>query len=494
MQAWDDIINIAMIGTDKKQPDTISVPASLAEITTRIITGSEKNREEQFLQLASLLYNYQRCGISPLKKETAGTAAPVEEKKYCSTHAALALRDVLQDDNHSLLQYWLERCDSRTQIAPARFVPALLINGERNKKLRLLISSCVGKRGEWLSGFNTAWDFSAKQTQEEIWQTGSLEERQEVLQQTLVTDPLKAREWIRQTWQQEDAATKLVLLSILAPFADESDIDFLEGLSKEKSKKLQLFALESLRTIPGSPIVLMYESFLRSAVTIQKETSMLGFSKKNTLQCKLPDAVSEDLYKTGIDKLSSDKTWTDDEYVVFQVMQYVPPSFWEKTFQLSAEALLELFEKTDTGKKLLPALTKAAANFRDRNWANVIAQRRSVFQKELLPLLPLAPRDSYINHFFAKNINDVMDYAKETDEPWSMEMTRLILREAAKKPYPYVGFFQKVIAQIPVAVSTELSSYPVSEDQYSRSLWSGMSEEISRTLAIKNQINNAFTI
>lgn len=494
MQAWDDIVNIAMIGTDKKQPASGSIPASLEEFATQITTANEKEKEEQFLQLASILFNYQRCGISPLKKEINIRSCDAEEKTYCNTPATLVLNNILNENNLDLLEYWLSLCDNRNQIVLPDFIPTLLNTGEQHKKLRILITSCCGKRGEWLSGFNPAWNFSALQTAEEIWQTGSLEERKEILEQTFHSDPGKAREWIKQTWPQEDATTKLVLLSLMARFAGNNDIDFIEGLSKEKSKKIQAAANELLKAIPGSPVVLMYQDLLSSAVTIHKESSMLGLSKKSSLQFKLPGQVSEDLYKTGIDKLSSDKNWSDEEYIIYQLIRNTPPPFWEEHLQLPADAVLEIFQKSDTGKKLFPALITAVANFRDTKWASLIAEHKTAFEKGLLPLLSAQQRDVYLHHFFAKNINEVVDYASETEQPWSIAMARLILKEAALKPYAYTGFFQKVISQIPVEIASELSSYPVSTDQYAQSLWANMSEKISRALSVKNQINKAFTI
>ena len=494
MQAWDDIVNIAMIGTDKKQPASGSMPASLDEIVKKVTTANEKDKEDHFLQLASILFNYQRCGISPLKKDISIRSCAVEEKTYCNTSAASALKDILNENNPDLLGYWLSLCDNRNQVVLPDFIPALLHTGEQHKKLRILITSCCGKRGEWLSEFNPAWNFSALQTPEEIWQTGSLEERKEILEQTFQADPVKAREWIKQTWPQEDAATKLVLLSLMAPFATNDDIDFIEGLSKEKSKKIHAAANELLKAIPGSPVVIMYQNLLHASVTIHKESSMLGLSKKISLQFRLPEQVSDDLYKTGIDKLSSDKNWSDEEYILHQLIRNTPPTFWEEHLQLPAAAVLEIFQKSDTGKKLLPALIMATANFRDTKWASMIAEHKTAFEKGLLPLLSLQQRDAYLNHFFSKNINEVVDYASETEQPWSIELARLILKEAALKPYSYMTFFQKVISRIPVAIVNELSSYPVSTDQYAQSLWTNMSDKISRALSIKIQINKAFTI
>nr|WP_315819303.1 DUF5691 domain-containing protein [Paraflavitalea speifideiaquila] len=85
--------------------------------------------------------------------------------------------------------------------------------------------------------FNPDWNFSTSTTHEEIWQTGTLEQRKSVLQEVRAVNALQAREWLQTTWAQEDANTKTELLGILSNNIGEADMAFLESLSTEKARR-----------------------------------------------------------------------------------------------------------------------------------------------------------------------------------------------------------------------------------------------------------------
>ncbi|HTE27993.1 hypothetical protein [Flavitalea sp.] len=70
MQFWDTVINTAMRGTDKKQVSADEVPAGpLATAAAIIYANAAKDKEEKFLQLAAVIFNYRQCGGLPLQKE-----------------------------------------------------------------------------------------------------------------------------------------------------------------------------------------------------------------------------------------------------------------------------------------------------------------------------------------------------------------------------------------------------------------------------------------
>src|SRR5688572_15671472 len=257
MQFWDTIINTAMMGTDKKQISIGEVPSGLEEAAKFIQDNTSKDKEEKFLQLAALAFSYRQCGVSPPQKELRMIAAAREEKEYCNEMASQTLKDIISEESFHLLKFWLQHCYEKQQIVKPELVPILMAKGVEHKKLQLMIAACCGKRGEWLGSLNTDWNFSSTQTGEDIWQTGTLEQRKEILKQTRNTYPAKAREWLQQTWTQEDANTKTSLLEILADNAGEEDIPFLEGLAAEKSKKVKDLAIKLLKQVPTSAIVRM---------------------------------------------------------------------------------------------------------------------------------------------------------------------------------------------------------------------------------------------
>jgi hypothetical protein len=371
-------------------------------------------------------------------------------------------------------------------------VPVLLAKGVEQKKLQLMIAACCGKRGEWLASFNTAWNFSSTQTGEERWQTGTLEQRKEILKHARNTYPAKAREWVQQTWAQEDANTKTSLLEILADNAGEEDIPFLESLATEKSKKVKDMAMQLLKKIPASAIVRMYEKALSGAVVLKKEKALLGMMSKMTLQCRLPESMDEAIYKTGIDKLSNTKELTDDEYVIFQLVQAVPPSFLEKHLEINPDQIIDLFQKDASGKKMIPALVNAITRFHDTRWALYFMQHSQVFYIDIIPLLQAQQQEVYSNKFFDKYPDNIIQYATARETEWSVELAKNIFRHAAKNPYQYNrSFYNQHIHLVPVHVVAELEKCTPPEEQL-RAIWSNTSEYIIKLVTLKIQTIKAF--
>ncbi len=492
MQFWDTIINTAMMGTDKKQVSIGEVPAGLEEAATFINGNTAKDKEEKFLQLAALTLSYRQCGVLPPKKELRMLAAPVEEKQYCNEMASQALKDIISEESIHLLKFWLQHCYEKQQVVQPELVPVLLARGAEQKKLQLMIAACCGKRGEWLGGFNTVWNFSSTQTGEELWQTGTLEQRKEILKQTRNTDPVKAREWVQQTWVQEDANTKTSFLEILADNACDEDIPFLESLSAEKSKKVKDMAMQLLKQIPASAIVRMYEQALSLAVVLKKEKALLGMMSKTTLQCSLPESMDEAIYKTGIDKLSNTKELTDDEYVISQLMQAVSPSFWEKHLEMNPEQIIDLFQKDASGKKMIPALVNAITRFHDTRWALYFMQYSQVFYIDIIPLLQAQQQEAYSNKFFDKYPDNIIQYAMARETEWSIELAKNIFRHAAKNPHQYNrSFYSQHIHLVPVHIVAGLEKCTPPEDNL-RTMWSNTSEYIIKLVTLKIQTIKAF--
>ncbi|NOT92083.1 DUF5691 domain-containing protein [Ferruginibacter sp.] len=93
MEFWNNIINTSMIGTDKKNISATELPDDLTEVAALINANNNLDKEENFLQVAAVAFNYRQSGVQPLHKETVHLpAAPAEEKKYCNAAAVQALK------------------------------------------------------------------------------------------------------------------------------------------------------------------------------------------------------------------------------------------------------------------------------------------------------------------------------------------------------------------------------------------------------------------
>lgn len=483
MQTWDQIIHTALLGTDKRTLASNELPAELAAAVEQI-QNNTTDKEDQFLQIAALAFNYRQCGILPLQKEGVTVSkAAAEEKPYCSPLALQTVKDILDSESNSLLQFWLQLCAAKKQIVTPDLVPALLTIATQQKKLQNLVVACCGQRGDWLSKFNPEWNFSTATTQDELWQTGSSEQRKAVLEQLRKDDPALARTWLQQTWAQEDAGTKVEWLMILGINIGADDIEFLESLSKEKSKKVKDVALWLLKQIPDSTIVHQYQQVLQKTVTIGK----------NGLQIRLPAGIDESLFKTtGIDKLSSNKDMTDEEFIIFQMMQAVPPTFWENRLNSEPDIIIRSMQKDPIGKKLMPAIVQAVVAFKDQSWATALMQNSQVFYIDIIPLLPVKEQEFYSIKFMDQFSENIIEHAIRRDDTWSVDLTRAIFIKTAKSVYQYNrSFYSRYIHCIPVEIVTELEKCAPGED-YLKNTWYNTSEYITTLINLKKQTIQSF--
>ena len=513
MQFWNTIIHTALLGTDKKQVSPEELGPDLQAIALPIQQGNG-SREEQFLQIASVAWNYRRCGLAPLhKEEVTLPKAPAEERDYCTPAAIQVLKDLLSLESNSLPGYWLTLCGSRELLVVPELLPMLLQLGESRKAWREMIGKCGGKRMQWLAGFNPEWTFAVgaaaesvqpagspgregglgpgvdpggespgQRPEEEVWQTGSADERKQLLRQVRQTDPEKAREWLLQTWGREDANTRAELLRQLSVRVGEGDLAFLESLLTDKSKKVKEEATVLLKMIPGSAIIQAYWEVLRRAIRL----------KGKTLQVSLPADIAEAVFSSGIGKLSNVKTVSDEQYILAQLIAATPPQFWETELARSPGEIVGLFGKTPEAAAFTEALAVAAGKWGDRNWAPAFLEDDKRFYPELLPLLPAADRENYLLRNFAAVPEAVIGELTGREEEWSLELTRLFFGHAARNPHVFSrGWFNQHIHWIPTAIAGELDKF-TSPEVYQQSLWVNIRDHVSRLLTLKYRTFKAF--
>jgi len=489
MAFWDHIINTALLGTDKRAISVNELPAAMEEAATQVQQNNSIDKEEQFLQIAAIAFNYRQCGIMPLQKEGVTiTKADAEEKQYGSALAMQTLKDILETESNSLLQFWLQECMAKGKIVIPDLIPVLFNTAVQQKKLQNMVVACCGKRGEWLSRFNSDWNFSTAATDEELWQTGSLEQRKAVLQQLRQSDQAKAREWLQQAWPQEDANTKTELLPLLSLNIGEEDIAFLESLSREKSKKVKDEALKLLKQVPGSAIIQKYWQVVQQSVTV---TGGKWFSKEKVHIQLAP--VDDSIFKSGIQQLSDQKDVSDESFILYQLVSFIPPHWWEKHFDSDPRTIIKTFQADKAAEKLIPALGMAAGRFKNITWGRILMEDVNTFYYDLALLLPRDEREQYLLRYFDHISEMAVKYLTEKDEDeWGLEIAKAFLKHTAKSPHQYNrAFYSKHIHHIPVAVLPELERCSPTE-AHLKTYWTSTSEYITKLINLKNQTIKSF--
>jgi hypothetical protein len=435
MQFWEEIINTALLGTDKRAVAAAQLPEGLAGAAERIAVGAV-DKEEQFLQLAAVAVNYRQSGVVPLQQEGVGLpTAPEEELPYCSGRAVQVLKEILEEGYDGLVEYWLKFCVRTRRVVVPDLLPVLLNKAVNHVWMQELMAEAGGKRGEWIRAFNPSWQFGGL-SDDDLWQTGTAAQRTACLRRWRVADPAKARMLMEQTWAQENANGKVELLRQLNGTVVAEDAAWLEGLLSEKSQKVKEEALGLLSQLPGSSVVEKNWEIVRAAVYLKKERALLGMVSKTSFVFDLKDPA---------------------------LLAGVPPVYWESHLSADPVTILGYFQKED--KKLLAFLAAAIGRFKDKRWAEVFIGVEEGYYPEVAALW---------------------------EGEWSIELARVVLKYTARQPYQYPAtFYKEHVARIPAGVVAELEKFAPPEPHL-KVMWDKLSEQIRRLAGLKEQVLKAF--
>lgn len=486
MELWNNIIQTAMLGTAKKPLNTSLLPPAMEAAAAAVTANAALDREEQFLQLASLAFNYRQAGVAPLQKSGVTiTPAPAEEKPYCSAAAAQVLKDILEEDSAGLLLLWLQHCVEAGQLLPPVLLPVLLQKSIQQKALRHLLEQCMGHRGQWLCAFNANWQGIAATTDEERWQTGAPEVRKQVLQQVRSTSPAQAREWLQQTWPQESAGSKAGLLKVLQENLGPDDLSWLETVITEKSQKVKDEALVLLQQLPGSSVVERFWQLAQQVITL----TPAGIS------IQLPEQIDEVVFNTGIDKTTGKNNAEDENNIIYQLVSFIPPHYWESFFQQTPEVIGRMLAARPHTAFILPAVGLAAGRFKNREWAVLFTTDQQRYYPELLPLLTPLQREAYLLERFSDMAEMAVNYlTAHTNEELSLPLAKAVLTYTSANPYLFTRiFYNKNIRLFPVAVGEVLSACSPA-NEYQHNAWNNTCEYIRRLLQLKKQTIQSFPI
>ena len=494
MRAWEQIVNKALLGCEKAPLSAEDLPSAAIDAFDIVTTD---DREETFYKLSAFGYQFRQSGVRPLDfKMLARTEAAPEEKQYCSALAHAQLKSILDEDLPKFLELWLHRCAERDQLVHPEIIPPLFDVAQRRKELRQLIVKVSGRRGEWLSRLNPEWaHLIVDADANSVWETGSPDQRREVLATLRMEHPAEGRTLLESTWASEGANEKISFLEILKINLSAADLPWLQGL-KEKGQKVNHAILELLKSIPESEIVQEYQSLLSQSISIQTGKAMLGMISKTEIVIDRSFIFPETIFKTGIEKLSSEQGVSDQQNILAQLIMNVPPSFWNRHVNKSPEEALELFRKAKHTEFFLPALAIAAVRFRDATWIKTLLDKdydiltQSVVS--LIEALDENDREPYRLKFFREHPDEIIEMMSASPTEWSADFTKVALRRVAGDIYHYnKTFYRRAAVLMHLSVLTALDSFTPDEEQ-KKVYWNNQRDELKRLLTLKQQTLQSF--
>lgn len=487
MEFKDSIINTALLGTGKKQLEIDELPSALhADFET--IQLYNEDTETRFIKTAALALNFYRAGAQPVKINVEYDECIAEQLEYCSAKAQSILKELLADKHNTLIWFWCIQCSSRKQIVQPDILPSFLDWGQATKNWsRDLLVPVIGQRGIWLSKYKPQWQFVQVENELPEWDTATLNQRIGYLKKMRVESPVSALEKIQSIWKEENAAGRAELLATLAINLSVSDESFLVSILSDKSKVVKDNALALLKSIPNSSIINSYRAVLRKSILI-KNSKLLGLINKTSIEIRL-NFDNEEIFTTGIDKLSSDKNITDDDHILAQLIAEVAPQFWTEHFVLELPEVVKLFAKRDELKKFKRAFCNSVIKFPDTVWVKEILTQFEDSDVRLLNILPANERQLFAEKFTRQYLEEVIN-ALRTDNivEWEVSLAQTIITETAQNPHRFNKvFYESISVYLPATLIAKLSHIQVSDDWRKKS-WENLSVEIEKLITIKESI------
>lgn len=328
----------------------------------------------QILLAASVLNTAERAGLKQKVIDSKIPVAPSESKAYLSARGGMIVEQLMvesgEEDRHAAIYSII---GDGNKLLPVRLLVNAMKSG-RTEVVRKSLRPIIGNRGAWLAEFNSDWKWAqagvfVEQGRDEaklpddansIWQEGSLPERIKLLEFCCKVDLPQAEQWLQEVWAAEKAEVRRDLLEVFVRFVTVNQVEFLEGLLKDRSQGVKQLAVEALAKFQGSSIAQKLEAIGRQ---------LLKFDPKSkTIQLVPPDSYQNEWNDLAIVK-KPPKGVGERTYWAFQLLERIRPGFWCELFQLESKTILAAIAGAeDDAKGMLAAISQASLLYLDEKW------------------------------------------------------------------------------------------------------------------------------
>lgn len=452
MNPIDNILNTALLGTATKEPALTDFPEELHE-TIRLITEQATETEDAFYKSCALLFAYCRAGVeAPPRTPTDFPEAPPEDRPYLSRESASFLHRLMLEKNYVLLQYGYALAAQTGKLLPPEYLPGLLqhafeTNTAKAYQEKESLLALAGNRGKWLLP-QLGQAVQGDETDDD-WETAPHVARRAILTRMRKENPAKGIELLQSTLKGESAQHRMELVVCLRTGLSAADEPFLATLYEtDRSAGVKEVARSLLESIPGSAVCRFYCEALRGKL---KYNRLLGWSYEKI-------TYTPELKQAGIEEVSPNKKENDNEFILRQLAERVPLSFWCELFDADEEkAARKLAQRPPFPKFFFPAVP--ILKFNDELWAYYTLMEASPTPVELLGLLPAARREE-IKLTLPANDNPVREewFGNITDT-WGERFSRSIadMRTAGRQYMYYTKEeAEKLAVYMPLTLKEEI--------------------------------------
>ena len=255
----------ALLGTDKRPPELPADDSEPGRLTQAIAATRDGSENAEALRLLRAAGVQAVCGLAGYRPPRADSALPEPcppEPRASVDKAAVidVLRQVLSSGSDRMRLEAFRLMLGAGKVLPPALLPQALELGRRTPSLRGPIALIAGERGRWLGGRNAAWNLFATNAENElapeVWDNGTLMQREAYLKSLRAQDPAKARERFETASASFDARERAAFTGCLGEGLSAADEAFLETLlEKDRSKEVRQAAASLLVRLPESGYV-----------------------------------------------------------------------------------------------------------------------------------------------------------------------------------------------------------------------------------------------
>jgi hypothetical protein len=377
----------AILGTAKAPLQLSEGP--LASVQARL-QKQEADTEDQFLKLAAAHFLLQ-AGAAKLTsvEHPQLPKLPEEDKQAISIAAAARLNQFLKEDGEGLMLKWaLEQLREQNRILYPQQLPRFLHAATSKNWLQPYLP-VYGKRALWLARQNKEWEMLFLENREEdnLWETGTLTERLAWLNGVRTQNPTQARELLQDTLSQENAQTRKEFIAVLQTRLSNNDLEFLEGLTTDKSQAVKSQVYHLLSQLEGSSVRRAYTQYAQKAVSIKEERSGLLLRKKPTLHLNKSLAYPPELAQYGIEEVSSQKGIPDQAWWLAQVLARLPVNSWPTVFSETTDKLIAALLAMPEAELYAKAMADNAVAYKSAELADALPAEYLVDRPDIIPML-----------------------------------------------------------------------------------------------------------
>lgn len=232
---WKHLVETGFLGTERKQILKEQLPVEIQKI---VENRSGNDKENQFLTTLSFAQYYNEAGEMPKTFEGDVEGNSLEEDRQEISYQMHLLFGRINNLDTSfvktkLIDQWLEAIINNQQVVGYALFKELIEYGKnKSKEIKGKIARVLSKNALRAAiEFNhLKEDWIPQILEEEVWYTGKIADRKNLLAFFLEENTTKAISLLEETWKQETMINKVSFLKLIYENPNQQIIPFLEML------------------------------------------------------------------------------------------------------------------------------------------------------------------------------------------------------------------------------------------------------------------------